>query len=601
MRNAETVLGIVRERGKQGKPLEDIYRMLYNRDLYLAAYAHLYANKGAMTPGTTAETVDGMSLAKIDAIIAALRQERYRWKPVRRVYIPKANGKQRPLGLPSWSDKLLQEVMRSILEAYYEPQLSDHAHGFRPERGCHTAFHAVVTKWTGVRWFIEGDIKQFFDRIDHDVLLSILREKLHDNRFLRLVQTLLRAGYVEDWRFGNTLSGAPQGGVVSPILSNIYLDKLDRYVETVLIPAHTRGTARARNPRYHVLNTSMVRQRKQGNLKAARELRKQKLRLPSSDPYDPGYRRLHYVRYADDFLLGFIGPKVEAEAIKRQLGEFLCELKLDLSQEKTLVTHATTQAARFLGYDIINQQAPDKLDRNGRRCVNGRIGLRVPPGVIKAKCDRYRKRGKPVGMPGMHMESDYSIVARFQQEYRGIVQYYAIAHNSSDLWKLHWVMKQSLLMTLADKHKTSRAKLVKQYQTTIQTRTGEALKCLEVVVERSGKKPLIARFGGISLRRQVKAILDDHPATATRTLERNELLTRLLANECELCGAREHIEVHHIRKLANLKVKGRKDRPAWVKRMIAMRRKTLVVCQDCHVAIHTGRPTRQKTVSDTAK
>lgn len=197
MRDAETVLAIIRDRGKRGLPLERIYRLLYNPALYLRAYARLYPNKGAMTPGSTPETVDGMTLAKIDRLIAQLRHERFRWTPVRRTSIPKANGKRRPLGIPSWSDKLLQEVLRSILEAYYEPQFSDHSHGFRPGRGCHTALRTIQHTWTGTRWFIEGDIASCFDSISHDVLLSILAEKLHDQRVLRLLRQLLQAGYLE--------------------------------------------------------------------------------------------------------------------------------------------------------------------------------------------------------------------------------------------------------------------------------------------------------------------------------------------------------------------------------------------------------------------
>ena len=248
MQDADTVLNVIRKRGERGLPLEDIYRQLYNRELYLRAYGRLYPNQGAMTKGITAETMDGMSLAKIDRIIDELRYERFRWTPVRRVNIPKPNGKTHALGIPPWTDKLLQEVIRMILEAYYEPQFFDHSHGFRPGRGCHAALSKVAHTWTGVRWFVEGDIKGCFDNIDHDVLLSVLGEKLRDNRFLRLLKYLLKAGYLEDWKYGRTLSGTPQGGVVSPILSNIYLDRLDKYVETVLIPAHTRGTARRRNP-----------------------------------------------------------------------------------------------------------------------------------------------------------------------------------------------------------------------------------------------------------------------------------------------------------------------------------------------------------------
>jgi hypothetical protein len=223
MQNADTVLSIIRERGRRGLPLERIYRLLFNRDLYLHAYARLYANDGAMTPGTTAETVDGMSIAKIDQLIDDLRYERYRWTPVRRTYIAKKQStKKRPLGIPTWSNKLLQEVIRLILEAYFEPQFSNHSHGFRPHRGCHTALQYIQTTWTGTRWFVEGDIASYFDTINHDTLLTILSEQLHDNRFLRLIRELLQAGYLEDWKYHQTYSGTPQGGVVSPILANIY-------------------------------------------------------------------------------------------------------------------------------------------------------------------------------------------------------------------------------------------------------------------------------------------------------------------------------------------------------------------------------------------
>ena len=287
MQEAETVLNVIRERGERGLPLENIYRLLYNRNLYLRAYGRIASNQGATTKGATAETVDGMSLAKIDRIIEALRYERFRWTPVRRVNIPKPNGTTRALGIPTGPDKLLQEVIRMILEAYYEPQFSDRSHGFRPGRGCHTALSNVVDYWSGVRWFVEGDIKGCFDNIDHEVMLSVLGEKLHDNRFLRLLKYLLKAGYVEDWKYGRTLSGTPQGGIVSPLLANIYLDRLDKFVETVLIPAHTRGTERRDNREYTRLLNQAARQRKRGNHAEALQLRKQVQQLPSRDPYDP--------------------------------------------------------------------------------------------------------------------------------------------------------------------------------------------------------------------------------------------------------------------------------------------------------------------------
>jgi group II intron reverse transcriptase/maturase len=592
MRNAETVLAIVRERGERGLPLEDVYRMLYNPDLYLRAYGRLYKNGGAMTKGTTEETVDGMSLAKIERLIDEVRHERYRWTPVRRVFIPKKKGGQRPLGLPTWRDKILQEVMRSILEAYYEPQMSDHSHGFRPGRGCHTALQEIQAKWTGSRWFVEGDIAKFFDTMNHEVLLTILSEKIHDNRFLRLIRHLLESGYLEEWKFNKTLSGCPQGGVISPILSNIYLDKLDQYVEKTLIPAYTRGKKRVPNPEYETLRAKERWQKRLGKHEEAKELRKQYQKLASYSLDDDTYRRLFYVRYADDTLFGFAGPRSEAEEIKQQLGQFLQDtLKLEMSQEKTLITHASGEKARFLNYHVVNQQNDAKHAKK-RRSANGRIGLLVPPDVVESKCALYQQAGKPIHRTPMLSDDDFTIIERYQQEYRGVVQYYMLAHNVSWFWKLHWIAMVSLLKTLAYKHKTPTGAQLRKYRANFQAANGTTYSCLEIQIPREGKKPLIARFGGIPLQRQSRAILVDQVPIYERS-ERNELVKRLLADKCEMCGSREQVQVHHIRKLADLE-KGGRERPRWVKIMAARRRKTLVVCHLCHQAIHTGQPTRRR-------
>lgn len=300
MRNAETILGLIRERGKKGLPLERVYKLLFNKDLYLMAYGKIYPNKGAMTHGVTEETPDGMSLKKIDAIIEALRYERYQWLPARRAYIPKKNGKQRPLGMPVWSDKLVQEVLRLILEAYYEPKFSEHSHGFRSERGCHTALREIYRTWKGTTWFIEGDISQCFDKLSHELIIQKLGEDFQDGRFIKLVQELLDAGYMEDWTLTTQTSGVPQGGIASPILANILLDKLDKFVEETLIPKYTKGTRKRANQEYHSLLVQASKERKQGNMVQAEQLRRQAQKLPSINPKDPEYRRLRYVRYADD-------------------------------------------------------------------------------------------------------------------------------------------------------------------------------------------------------------------------------------------------------------------------------------------------------------
>jgi group II intron reverse transcriptase/maturase len=590
MQNAETVLSVLRERGRRGLPLERLYRQLFNPQLYLLAYGRIYANHGAMTPGVSQETADGMSVAKIGRIIDAMRHERYRFKPVRRVHVPKKDGKPRPLGLPTWSDKLVGEVVRLLLEAYYEPTFSDRSHGYRPGRGCHTALREVATSWTGTTWFIEGDISDCFGSLDHQVMTSILAEKIHDGRFLRLVSSMLTAGYLQDWVWHQTLSGAPQGGVVSPILSNIYLHRLDTFVETVLVPQHTRGRLRARNPAYRKVEYAIVAARRRGDRTQVRSLFRQLHRLPSQDLTDPGYRRLRYCRYADDTLLGFVGPKAEAEQVTRRLAQFLRdELNLELSPAKTLITHARSQRARFLGYQISVSgsnrvtRRPTATDRRYRRSVNGTVTLHVPKTVITAKTAPYLERGKPTRRPPLLNADDYTIVAKYGAEYRGIVQYYLLAGNVARLHRLEWVMQTSLLKTLASKHRSTVTKTAAKHRAKILTPHGPRT-CFEATIARDGRKPLVARFGGIPLIRQKTAtIIDRQPARPIHS--HKELITRLLRGRCEICQSTGTVQVHQIRKLADPAQTGPTP-PAWKKLMASKRRKTLVVCDTCHEQIH---------------
>lgn len=588
MRAATTILGIMQERGKQGLPLERVYRLLFNRDLYLMAYGKIYRNDGAMTAGSSQETVDEMSLRKIDTIIEALRSQRYRWTPTRRVYIEKKNStKKRPLSMPTWSDKLLQEVIRLILESYFEPTFSNFAHGFRPGRGCHTALRQIDDNWHGVNWFIEGDIKACFDSLSHEFLMETLAEHIHDGRFLRLIRELLQAGYMEEWKYNATLSGAPQGGIVSPILSNIYLSKLDKYVEETLIPMYTKGARRKKNREYDNLLCQAYRLRKRGQYTEAAKVRKAAQKLPSVDLNDPDYRRLKFVRYADDWLLGLIGTKEEAEQIKEQMKTFLHEeLKLELSDEKTLITHARTEAARLLSYQISASQ-DDTRQTNKKRSVNGEMRLRVPPDLLKKKCQKYQKNGKPIHRKELTNNTEYSIVAQYQSEFRGFAEYYQLANDLHRLNSLKWIMEQSLAKTLATKLKVTVKKVHKKYGTTWMV-DGKAHKGLQVTIPREGKKPLIAKWGGIPLKRKLRAILNDQPLPFWPN--RSELEKRLLADTCELCGSQDRVEVHHIRALKDLEQKGRQEKPLWAKVMSARKRKTLVVCWSCHRNIHAGKP-----------
>jgi group II intron reverse transcriptase/maturase len=591
MQRAKAVLEILRERGRKGLPCDELYRQMFNRDLYRTAYGEIYSNKGAMTPGVDGENADGMSEAEIDRIIGLMRRESYRFAPARRVYIPKKNGKLRPLGMPTWADKLVGQVVRMILEAYYEPQFSGKSHGFRKGRGCHTALRDVQDHWTGTAWFIEADISDCFGQLDHEVMLSILAEKIHDNRFLRLIANMLRAGYLEEWEYRETLSGAPQGGIASPVLSNIYLSKLDDFVERELIPRHTRGKARTWNPEYARLKTRRMNAKRRGNRAQARELLLRMRKLPRNDPADPGYRRLRYVRYADDELLGFCGPRTEAEEIRDELAAFLRDiLRLELNRNKTLITHARTQRARFLGYDITVQRGDarlfkDKRRPHGYRSVNGKVALRVPRDVVKAKCAPYRRHGKPWHRERFQNLDDYDIVRIYGAEYRGIVNYYLLATNVSDLGTLRWNAETSMLKTLAAKHHSTVGKTAARYKAKVDTSHGKRT-CFEAVRVRAGKKELIARFGGIPLKRDKRAVIRDPGPAPVHTPQR-ELVRRLRKRLCELCEQSGTVAVHQIARLTELGKPG-PGQPVWAALMARMRRKTLIVCAACHEYIHAN-------------
>jgi Type II intron maturase/Reverse transcriptase (RNA-dependent DNA polymerase) len=373
--------------------------------------------------------------------------------------------------------------------------------------------------------------------------------------------------------------------VVSPLLSNIYLSKLDEFVERELIPQYTRGSRRKKNPEYERIARRRQYARQRGNREQSRELAKHMRALPSIDPMDPGYRRLRYIRYADDHLLGFAGPKAEAEEIKDKLAAFLREhLALELNDSKTLITHARTRAARFLGYEITIQHCDTRLTR-GRRSANALIGLRVPQEVITASCAPYRRQGRPWHRPALQNLPDYDIVRIYGAEYRGIVNYYRLARDVWRLSALRWNAETSMLKTLAAKHKSAVTRTAARYKAKVITSDGPRT-CFEARIRREGKPDLVARFGGIPLTRDRRAVIHD-PAPAPVPVPRKELIHRLRRRWCELCGHGATVSVHHVARLAHL---GQPEpgQPAWAALMAKMRRKTLIVCADCHEHIHAN-------------
>lgn len=597
MRSPETVLNNLSKHSSDlGYKYERLYRLLFNEEMFFLAYQRIYAKQGNMTPGTDGRTVDQMSIQRIERLIDALRTEEYQPHPAKRVYIPKKNGKKRPLGIPSFDDKLVQEVTRMILEAIYEGHFEYTSHGFRPHRSCHTALTHIQDKFTGAKWFIEGDIKGFFDNIKHEILVNILKERIADERFIRLIRKFLKAGYAEQWKFHNTYSGTPQGGIVSPILANIYLDKFDKYMK-MYADKFNKGERRKVSSEYRRLNNKKTRLAKKlksvtdesvraGMITEIKETLAQTYVTPCHEPMDANYRRIQYVRYADDFLIGVIGSKSECQAIKADIKEFMTEqLGLELSDEKTLITNAKDKA-KFLGYEIfVRSKAFMHKDSRGvmKRFGNGSVLLHVSMDTAKAKLLEYgalriAKEGnqdiwkpKPRGfMIGNKVED---IVAQYNTEIRGFYNYYAIANNISTIGhSFGYIMEYSMYKTITQKLNLtmSQAKL-------------KFLKDKKFIVPFTGKngevRYRIFYDGGFKRKEPFNgSIVDYIPNTAF--VPKLSLMERLKTGTCEICGKKGNLIMHHVRNLNQLKA----DSP-WNAIMIKKRRKTLAICESCNEVI----------------
>ena len=583
-----------------------LYRNLYNPEFYLTAYQKIQAKQGNMTAGADGKTVDGMGMKRINALITKLRDFSYQPSPARRTYIPKANGKKRPLGIPSFDDKLVQEVIRMILESIYEPNFSSTSHGFRPKRSCHTALQYVQKNFTGVKWFVEGDIKGCFDHVDHHVLVNILRRRIQDEHFIGLIWKFLKAGYMEDWVYHNTYSGTPQGSIISPILANIYLNELDVFMAQYA-QAFRQGDKRRINPAYKKpldkrrgkqewlkRNEHKISPEQKAAVNAEINEINQYLRtIPYVDPMDNGYKRLVYVRYADDFLIGVIGSKEDAKQVKANVGQFIQEqLHLELSQEKTLITHGT-DFARFLSFQITASTEQNSTRTKAgyiKRSYTGRIKLYVPKdkwlkrllsyGALKIHYDKdngNKEVWEPVCRSGLRNLDDLEILNQYNAEIRGLYNYYRIAHNATVLNNFLYVMKYSMYKTFAGKYRTSMRKIIRKY-----TKNRDFTVTYQ---SKSGEKSVIFYNQGMRRDTHVNATDPDIIGRARENRNYTSLIQRLRGCQCEWCGAvGVEIEIHHVKKLKDLS-----GRAEWERHMIARRRKTMALCHNCHVKLHAGK------------
>ncbi|SIS50563.1 reverse transcriptase/maturase family protein [Salimicrobium flavidum] len=605
-------LDVIRDVSFHGRKVTDCYRLMYNKELWIKAYAKLYPNAGNLMKGTTEETIDGFTLQKIDEIIEHLKAGTFRFSPVRRVYIPKSNGKKRPLGVPNFQDKLVQEVMRMIIDNIYAPVFSSNSHGFREGRSCHTALSQIKNTWKGLTWCIEGDIKGFFDNINHQLLIKFISKKIEDRRFLLLIHNALTCGVMEDWQFNKTYSGTPQGGIISPLLANIYLHEFDLFMEEQM-KKFDNGKFRARSEETSVLKSKIQTTKRKINrldekyghklweeraplVEVIQDLKKISLKVPSVDPMDKNYRRMKYVRYADDFVIGIAGNKEHAMKIKGLAGKFLeKELALELREEKTLVTHLENPVP-FLGYEFRKWQEVKvkrvKYNNYGqplkKRTLSGAIKLEIPSKKIKdfALKNNYGNLDdfKITHRTKLINNSELEIAMTYNAELRGIANYYKLANNYHHLDRLFYLAESSFIKTMANKRRSTSAKVANSMR-----KHKQGVLCL-LRYDKMGDEILHPFVRLKDMPKSSGAIQADSTESDTfpNTLKyssRTEFEKRLLANQCEACGTTKgQMEVHHIRKLKDLKNK--KNLKYLERIMMERNRKTLVLCYDCHHKHH---------------
>ncbi len=594
MRNPENVLKSLSENAlKTEYRYERLYRNLYNPEFYLLAYQNIATSQGSMTAGADGRTLDGMSMERIENIIAKLKDHSYQPNPARRVYIAKKNSKKkRPLGIPSTDDKLIQEVIRMILEAIYEPTFKDNSHGFRPKRSCHTALKEVVTLFTGAKWIIEGDIKACFDSFDHHVTINLLRKRIKDEAFISLMWKFLRAGYMEQWVYHTTYSGSPQGSGMSPILSNIYLHELDVFMAN-LKSKFDIGESRLRKVHedhhkvrwaFRKAKKNLEENRTEENLKIFKQAQKVLLSTPHLCEMDDTFKRLQYNRYADDFLIAVTGSKEEAKSIKEQVRIFLEEtLKLTMSEEKTHITHSS-EMVRYLGYDIRVSRSQDvKRTKKGlQRVWLGKVQLYVPKekwiaklheyGALKIKKDENGKEiWKPIHRGALMPLDDVAIISKYNSEIRGLYNYYRMAINACNLGKFHFIMQGSCLKTLAAKYNSSLMKMYKKYRSEnggfgVNYKTKSGIKRCEFYKD------------GFKRDKSDAPKFADTMPQYRENIKPNSLAGRLKSGTCEACGASPvKVYMHHVKRLKDLKSDNEFEML-----MIQKRRKSLALCHKCY-------------------
>jgi group II intron reverse transcriptase/maturase len=567
----------------------NLYGILYKEDIYVAAYENIKSKPCNVE-------LDSFSTDQIQKIITQIKTEAYKFSPSTRIWIPKPGRiDKRPIDIGAVKDKIVLECIRIILEAVYEPTLAKEVHGFRINKSCHSALRDVRTQFRSTKWFIEGDLSKFFNSIDHEILIGKLARKIEDQRFLNLIRKSLNAGYYEFKIYKNDLIGVPQGNIISPILSNIYLQDFDEFI-LKLKEEFTIGTRRAPNSEYTELYNKVANLRRRRKPKTPEEFLELKtlhsslLKIDSLNYKDPNYKRLNYIRYADDWLIGLIGSLEDAMTIKEKIKAFLKEnLKINLNEDKTLITHSANEEALFLGTliqcPIYKEQRFISKELKSGITVKQRIGCGHV--TLKAPADRLINKLKNAGfcdgggksLPKFQwMQYEHgTILDLYNAVIRGIFNYYSFIDNVLVLARIYYILKSSAAKLLAAKYSLgTQAKVYKKF--------GNSLKFIDKV--RGNKEhTLYARTSWKRSPMDFKVSSKDDVQTIIPALYARRVTRTRLFDDCVICGSTENIEMHHVKHLrkmgGNLSVKE--------KSMVSMNRKQIPVCKACHVDIHAGR------------
>jgi group II intron reverse transcriptase/maturase len=582
-----------------------VFKLLTSVEFLMVAYAKIKSKPGNMTQGVDKETLDGVSVSFFKSLSKSLRNETFQFNPVKRVYIPKKNGKLRPLGIPSPRDKIVQEAIRLVLEYIYEPIFLDTSHGFRTERGCHSALYNIST-WTGMTWIIEGDIQSYFDNVNHQLLISLIQKKIKDQQFIDLLWKLIRAGFLDADMKGiqSTSIGVPQGGVVSPVLSNVYLHEFDIFVENIISTYSSKDALISKvNP---VMNNFRKRlselddqyrkildgKEKCNILKEIKALRAERNKLPSRIRIS---NRIRYVRYADDWVIGIIGDKNFADMIKNLCKNFLKEhLKLDLSEDKTKITNIRFNKVNFLGVDFFINNTKSKLvkrmvkERKIKSRVNrARIYFHMPTdALIKTLKEKgfikvVNNRMTPNAMTKWIFLDHRSILIRYNTVANGLYNYYSFVDNCAQFHILiNFFLLHSCAKTIARKYKLeTRAKAFKKF--------GRELTCPN---SSQGKSESVKRLLSFNIRpdyKKMKNVLYKHKPVRIEPFEclNFRLRTKInLFDPCSLCRSFNNVEMHHLKHIRKM---GKKLN-SFGQFMSQLNRKQIPLCQSCHRKVHNG-------------